>query len=84
MPGLGCFEGCQIAAAWMFAAGACLEEKESEREHTDKQKGGLFSCLSANSSGLSLGQRESGAAVQPTTHAVKGLFHGGEGWSSGE
>lgn len=83
MPGLGFFEVCQIAAAWMFAAGGRLEEKESERECTDKEKGGLFSCLLTRSSGLCLGERESGAAVQPTT-VNKGLLHGGEGWGSGE
>lgn len=60
------------------SGGGCLKEKEGAWEHTDKQKGGLFSCLSANSKLRAfLGGCESRAAVQPTIHGMnKGLLHG--------
>lgn len=81
MPGLGFFEGCQIGAAWIFAAGGCLEEKESEGEDMDNRNVG---CFPACSSALSLGGGKSEAAVQPTIHGVKGVFHRGEVWSTGK
>lgn len=39
------FEGCQTAAAWVFAAGGCLEEKRVSGNTWTKRVGGLFACL---------------------------------------
>lgn len=80
-PRLGFSEGCQIAAACLFAAGGCLEGKESKGERTDKQRGGLFSFLPATlqlrqgqvhpamhqgSKGPSTGQRAGAEVDEPT------------------
>lgn len=79
------WDGNFLKAACMFVAGGCLEGRENERKHTDKQNGGLVSCLPAKPATQGFPWEGMRAELQfSPQHRVKGLLHGRESWSSDE